>query len=57
MTYTYYINLVETIINHQKFRLICRELPTVALSNHVKIREKKANIEPHENVTVPLKNA
>ena len=39
MTYTYYINLVEAIIRHQKFLLTCRELPTVALSHHVKIRE------------------
>ena len=39
MTYTYYINLVEAIIRHQKFLLTCRELPTIALSYHVKIRE------------------
>ena len=39
MTYTEYINLVEAITGHQKFLLKCRELPTVALSHHLKIRE------------------
>ena len=39
VTYTYCINLVEVIIRHQKLLQTCRELPTVALSYHVKIRE------------------
>ena len=39
MTYKYYINLIEPIIKHQNFLLICRELPTVALSYHVTIRD------------------
>ena len=39
MTYTYYINLVGAIIGYKKFLLTCRELPTVALSYHVKIIE------------------
>ena len=33
------INLVDAIIRHRKLLLTCRELPTVALSHHVKIRE------------------
>ena len=36
---TYCINLVEVRIRHQKLLQTCRELPTVALSYHVKIRE------------------
>ena len=39
VTHTYSYNLVEDIIRHQKLLLICRELPTVALSYHGKIRE------------------
>ena len=42
MTYTYYINLIEIIISHQKFVLTCRGLLIVvalSISNHVKIRE------------------
>ena len=39
MTYGYCINLDEAIIKHQKFLLTCRELSTVALLYHVKIRE------------------
>ena len=39
MSYTYYINLVETIIKHQRFLLTCKELPTVALSYYVKVKE------------------
>ena len=36
---TYCINIVEVIIRHQKLLQTCRELPTVALSHHMKIRE------------------
>ena len=36
---TYCINLVKVIIRHQKLLQTCRELPTAALSYHVKIRE------------------
>ena len=36
---TYDINLVETIIRHEKLHLASRELPTVVLPHHVKIRE------------------
>ena len=39
VTYAYCINLVEVTISHQKLLLTYRELPTVALSYHVKIRE------------------
>ena len=39
LTHTYCINLVEVIIRHQKLLLTCRELPTVAFSYHVNIRE------------------
>ena len=39
VTYTYCIRIVEAIIRHQKLLQTCRELPTVALSYHVKIRE------------------
>ena len=39
MTCTYFIDLVEAIIRHQKLLLTCRELSTVALSYHVKIRK------------------
>ena len=40
MTYPYQINLVEAIIGHQRFLIVLhRELPTVALSYHVKIGE------------------
>ena len=39
VTYTYCINLAEAIIRHQKLLQTCRELPRVALSYHVKIRE------------------
>ena len=39
MTYTYGIKLTDAIFRHQKLLLICKELPTVALSYHVKIRE------------------
>ena len=35
----FHINLVEAIIRQRKFLLTCRELPTVALSHIVKIRE------------------
>ena len=31
--------LIEAVIRHQKLLQTCRELPTVALSQHVKIRE------------------
>ena len=36
---TSYINLVDAMIRHQNFHLVCRELPAVALSHHVKVRE------------------
>ena len=39
VTYTYCINLVEAIFRHRKLLLTCRELSTVVLSHHVKIRE------------------
>ena len=39
VTYTCCINLAEAIIRHRKLLLTCRELPTVVLSHHVKIRE------------------
>ena len=38
-TNTCCMNLAEVIITHQKLFLTCRELPTVALSYHVKIRK------------------
>ena len=39
VTYTYCINLsTYFIIRYQNWLLACRELPTVALSHHVKIR-------------------
>ena len=39
VTYTYCIILVESRITHQKLLLTYREVPTAALSHHVKIRE------------------
>ena len=67
MTYTYCINLDEVIIRHQKLLQTSRELPTVALSYHVKIRYEcfmenknitfcccklsKNNIKPDQNFT------
>ena len=38
MTFTNCINLVKAIIRHRKLLLTCTDLPTVALSHHVKIR-------------------
>ena len=37
LTYTYYINLVATIMRQQKIFLTWRELPTLAISHHVKV--------------------
>ena len=37
LTYTYYINLVATIMRQQKILLTWRELPTLAISHHVKV--------------------
>ena len=39
MTHTYYISLAEAIIGQQKYLKTRRELPKVAHSYHVKIRE------------------
>ena len=39
VTYADCINLVEAINRHRKLLLTRRDLPTVALSHHVKIRE------------------
>ena len=39
LTYTYYINLVAAIMRLQKFLLTWRELPTLAISHHVNVRE------------------
>ena len=39
MTCTYYVNLIEAIIERQKFLLTCRELPPAAFSYHVTIIE------------------
>ena len=38
MIYKYYIDLVDVVFRHEKLLLTRRELPTVALSYHVKIR-------------------
>ena len=39
VTYTYGIKLINAIFRHQKLLFICKKLPIVALSYHVKIRE------------------